>query len=398
MRRIALLGSTGSIGRNCLDVIGRLRSRFRVVALTTNAHTETLASQAREFEPKFCAVMDASKGEDLRTRLCGTEIEVGVGPEGLFEAATHPDADLVVNGLVGASGLLPTIKAIEAGKDVALANKESLVMAGELIMPMAEEQKTRIIPIDSEHSGIMQSLQGHHPDEVARIILTASGGPFLDRRPEEFESITLQQALKHPTWEMGPKITIDSATLMNKGLEVIEAHWLFGLPISQIEVIVHPQSVIHSLVEFVDGSIIAQMGPPDMRLPIQCALTFPERVGSPHPRMDFAQVKRLTFQNPDLERFPCLALAYRAAQIGGTMPAVLNSANEVAVQAFLDDRIPFPRIASIIEDAMNRHERVDRPSLEEILKADQWARRLVSEQLSSKNSIENEQREMSNAK
>ena len=384
MKRIALLGSTGSIGTNCLDVIRHLRSRFQVVALTAYNSTETLADQAAEFHPTLCAVMNEKKVDDLRQRLLGTDIRVRTGSEGLIEAATHPEVDLVVNGLVGAAGLVPTIKAIEAGKDVALANKESLVMAGEFIMGLAHEKGVRLIPVDSEHSGIMQCLHGQRREDVARIILTASGGPFLNRRRDEFQSITPRQALEHPTWTMGPKITIDSATLMNKGLEVIEAQWLFSTPTSHIEVMIHQQSIVHSMVEFTDGSILAQLGMPDMKLPIQIALTFPERLNSHCSRIDFAQVSMLTFEKPDTEKFPCLGLAFRAAEQGGTAPAVLNAANEVAVHAFLDNRIPFEGIPSLIEETLTGHEGIDHPSLEEILAADEWARHDTMERIKTK--------------
>ena len=377
MKHVAILGSTGSVGRNCLDVIRRHRSRFHVAALTTNTQTETLSIQIKEFEPTFCAIGDGEKADELKNLLAGSKIQVGIGSEGVVEAAVRPEVDLVVNALVGAAGLLPTIKAIEAGKDIALANKESLVMAGELIMHMAAESRIRLIPIDSEHSGILQCLQGHSSEEVARILLTASGGPLLNREPIEFESISPEEALAHPTWEMGPKITIDSASLMNKGLEVIEAHWLFGVPLSKIEVVVHPQSIIHSLVEFTDGSILAQMGVPDMRVPIQLALTFPQRLNTPYNRLDLTEVRHLSFLQPDTHKFPCLKLAYRAAENGGTLPAVLNAANERAVQAFLNHRIAFTRIPVLIEEALNRHEKIDHPSLDEIMKADQWSRRFV---------------------
>lgn len=377
MKRISLLGATGSIGTSCLDVIRQHPSRFRVVALTARTQTEAIVHLANEFQPAFCAVGDEKQALEVKDRFAGTTIAVGTGIDGLLQAATHPEADIVVNALVGAAGLLPTAKAIEAGKTIALANKESLVMAGSLIMSMARQQKVQIIPIDSEHSGIMQCLQGYATKDVAKIILTASGGPFLDRDPDEFTSITPREALAHPTWDMGPKITIDSATLMNKGFEVLEAHWLFGLPTSQIEVIVHPQSIVHALIEFTDGSILAQMGAHDMRLPIQYALSYPERIDSPFSQLNLAQVNTLSFQKPDWERFPCLGLAYRAAELGGTMPAVLNAANEVAVGFFLRGRIPFNRIPSMIEQVMKEHAPVDRPSLDAILKADQWARQYL---------------------
>lgn len=381
MKRISLLGATGSIGTNCLDVIRRYPSRFRVVALTTKTNIETIQHQAEEFRPAFCAAGDEKRAKELKDRLAGTQIDVGVGSDGLLEAATHPDADIVVNALVGAVGLLPTVRAIEAGKTVALANKESLVMAGSLIMPMAQKHGVQIIPIDSEHSGIMQCFQGYASKDVAKIILTASGGPFLNRDPEAFDTVTPQEALAHPTWDMGPKITIDSATLMNKGLEVIEAHWLFGVPVSDIEVIVHPQSIVHALIQFRDGSMLAQMGVTDMRLPIQYALSYPERLSPSQAQLNLAEVKALSFQNPDEQRFPCLGLAYRAAEAGGTMPTVLNAANETAVEAFLGGRIPFGHIPSTIEEAMKNHSPLDDPSLDEVLEADQWARDHVTEHL-----------------
>jgi len=289
---------------------------------------------------------------------------------------------MVVNALVGAAGLLPTVKAVEAGKTVALANKESLVMAGRLIMDLADRQNVQIIPIDSEHSGIMQCLRGYRPQDVSRIILTASGGPFLDRDPDDFASITPEEALEHPTWAMGPKITIDSATMMNKGFEVIEARWLFDIPTSRIEVVIHPQSTIHAVVEFTDGSMLAQMAVADMRLPIQYALNYPERMNSPCSRLNLTDIGHLSFRQPDMERFPCLGLACHAAAEGGTLPAVLNAANEIAVELFLENRLSFVRIPSVIEQAMQEHRSIDQPSLEEILEADRWARQYVIEHVS----------------
>lgn len=387
MKRVAILGSTGSIGTNCLDVIRRLSGRFSVIGLSANVNVGLLLGQAREFNPLILAVMDVEKGLALKSLLKLEDLKVVLEIEGLIEVATRPEVDMVVNALVGAVGLIPTLKAIEAGKQIALANKESLVMGGELVMRKAHEHGVQIVPIDSEHSAIFQCLFGRNPKELTKIILTASGGPFLDKDAAELDRVSLKEALSHPTWEMGPKITVDSATLMNKGLEVIEAHWLFDVPLSKIEVVIHPQSVIHSMVELVDGSVIAQLAMPDMRLPIQYALTFPERLESPCFRVDFSQTRELAFCPPNPEKFTCLKLAYQAAEVGGTMPVVLNAANEVAVQAFLDERIAFNDIPAIIEEAMNKHLCVTDPSLEEILAADEWARQISSEKICRGTSI-----------
>ena len=307
--------------------------------------------------------------------MISNSIEVMVGDEGLIAAATHPQAELVVVAVVGARGILPTLAAIDADKDIGLANKESLVAAGELVMAKAKERQVRILPIDSEHSAVFQCLQGQDPDHLAKIILTASGGPFRTYTNEQLEVVTPKEALRHPNWDMGAKITIDSATLMNKGLEVIEAHWLFGLPYEQIQVLVHPQSIVHSLVELVDGSVLAQLGPPDMRLPIQFALTFPERWPAPWPRLSLADVGSLTFAEPNKELFPCLSLAYAAGKEGGTMPAVLNAANEEAVEAFLQERIAFLDIPRVIGEVLETHQNKERPTIDDTLAADRWARR-----------------------
>jgi 1-deoxy-D-xylulose-5-phosphate reductoisomerase len=370
MRRVVILGSTGSIGRNALDVLRRLRGSFSVCGLTAHRNVELLRQQAEEFAPRLVVCADQELAGQLK--LAGTK--VAVGPQGLVQAATLPQADIVLNALVGAAGLTPTVEAIKAGKRLALANKESLVIGGELVMGMLAERGGQLIPVDSEHSAIFQCLQKQERGDVNRLILTASGGPFLKLSPEELGSVSPGQALSHPTWEMGQKVTIDSATLMNKGLEVIEAHWLFGTPISKIEVLIHQQSIVHSLVEFSDNSILAQLSLPDMRLPIQYALTYPDREQSPQASLDLAQVGALTFQRPDREQFPCLQLAYDAAETGGTMPAVLNAANEVAVQAFLSGEMGFTEIPGLIRRTMERHHLVDHPDLAGILTADDWAR------------------------
>ncbi|MBI3016076.1 MAG: 1-deoxy-D-xylulose-5-phosphate reductoisomerase [Candidatus Tectomicrobia bacterium] len=374
MKRIAILGSTGSVGISTLDIVARSPDRFQVVGLTANTNVDLLESQARCFHPKIVAVRESSAAREMRRRLDGSGCEVGEGVEGLIRVATRPDVDLVVSAMVGGIGLLPTYAALQAGIDVALANKEVLVIAGEL-MTREARGKARIIPIDSEHSAIFQCLNGEHSGTVRRLILTASGGPFWNLQTESFETITPAEALKHPNWEMGKKITIDSATLMNKGLEVIEAHWLFGLEIEKIHVLIHPQSVVHSMVEFVDGSVMAQMGIPDMRIPISYALSYPDRLPNDLPPLDLVQIGRLEFYSPDTEKFPCLAQAFEALRQGGTMPAVLNGANEVAVEAFLQERIGFTDIPRLVEGTMAQHRIIRSPSLNDLLEADAWVRR-----------------------
>jgi 1-deoxy-D-xylulose-5-phosphate reductoisomerase len=378
MRRIVILGSTGSIGSNALDVLRRLRGSFSVCGLTAHRNVELLRQQAVEFSPQVVACGDSDMADHIE--LPG--IRVVVGPPGLEEVAALPQADIVLNALVGAVGLTPTLRALQAGKRVALANKESLVMGGELVMGMVAEKGGQLLPVDSEHSAIFQCLQGQERGNVKRLILTASGGPFLNSSPAELTTVSPQQALSHPTWEMGRKVTIDSATLMNKGLEVIEAHWLFGVSTSRIEVLIHEQSIVHSLVEFCDHSVLAQLSLPDMRLPIQYALTYPQREASPQASLDLAQVGALTFQRPDGERFPCLQLAYDAVEAGGTMPAVLNAANEEAVQAFLTDKIGFTDIPAVIHQTMDRHRLVAHPDLAAILEADGWAREMAKSRIS----------------
>ncbi|NTU47394.1 MAG: 1-deoxy-D-xylulose-5-phosphate reductoisomerase [Syntrophobacteraceae bacterium] len=376
MKNIAVLGSTGSIGVSTLEVLDQFPGRFRAVALAAGRNTDLLLDQIRRFRPRLVAVMD----EDLAAKLTGAmgrddrETEVVFGPQGYEQVATHPEAEMVVSAMVGAAGLLPTIAALKSGKSLALANKETLVVAGEIVMGLAEERNIQILPVDSEHSAIFQALRGNHRSALKRILLTASGGPFFNREKGELASVTPQAALRHPNWTMGQKITIDSATLMNKGLEVIEAHWLFGVPVDQIAVHIHPESIVHSMVEYIDGSVIAQMGIPDMKIPIAYALAFPERLPVQSPALDLFRLEKLSFYPPDDEKFPCLRLAYDASRRGSTLPAVLNAANEIAVQAFLDGTIGFMDIPRVIQSVMHRHKPAETLTLEVILEADIWAR------------------------
>ncbi len=377
MKAISILGSTGSIGCNTLKVVEFLGG-FRVVALGAGENIGKLAEQIRQFQPELVAVKDETCAEELLRRISDFKFQIPkivVGEAGLIEVATHEAAETVVSATVGAVGFVPTLRALEAGKRVALANKETLVMAGELMTKAARESGAEILPVDSEHNALHQCLRGESRKEVKRLILTASGGPFRAKTKEEIENATRQEALNHPTWNMGDKITIDSATLMNKGLEVIEARWFFDFSADEISVVVHPQSVVHSLIEMVDGSIIAQLGVTDMRHAIQYALTFPKRKNCQLEPLDFAKISQLTFEEPDLEKFPCLALAYKALKIGGTMPAALNAANEIAVQAFLDDKVRLSDIPKIIESVMNEHETQPVVNLETVLAADQTARK-----------------------
>lgn len=373
MRRISILGSTGSIGTQTLEVVENLEN-MRVAAISGNQNIDLLEQQARKFQPELVAVMDAKNAETLRGRLADTKMRVVSGMDGLIEAATLDGVDTVVTSVVGNVGLQPTFAAIEAGKNIALANKETLVSAGQLVMDLAKKHGSKIYPVDSEHSAIFQSLQGNEGNPIARILLTASGGPFRGKKREELLQITAADALKHPNWSMGKKITIDSATLMNKGLEVMEAKWLFGVETEQIEVLIHPQSIVHSAVEYADGAVMAQMGEPDMRVPIQYALTYPKRVQNPFPRIDFAKRSTLTFEKPDTETFRCLALAYRALEEGGTLPAVLNGANEIAVARFLAGEISFLEIPALIELAMDAYTVQYEYTLQDLLEADAWAR------------------------
>ena len=380
MKKIAILGSTGSIGRSTLQVIEKYPDRFQVVSLAAGKNIELLAEQIHRFRPKLTAVLDRQLAKDLVSRIQpDAEVEVLAGSEGYQQVASLAEADMVLSAMVGAAGLIPTLSAIRAGKDVALANKETLVMAGALVMGEVRRHQVRLLPVDSEHNAIFQALEGHRREELKRILLTASGGPFRNMPMEELESVTPAQALAHPNWVMGPKITIDSATLMNKGLEVIEAKWLFDVPVEKIDVHIHPQSIVHSMVEYIDGSVIAQMGIPDMRIPIAYALAYPERLELDLPPLDFFSVKTLTFQEPDLRRFPCLDLAFAACKAGGTMPAVLNASNEVAVQAFLDNRIPFNGIPRMVNQVMQEHALDPAAELEALLEADSWARTRTEE-------------------
>ncbi|AZR72379.1 1-deoxy-D-xylulose-5-phosphate reductoisomerase [Anoxybacter fermentans] len=372
MKKIAILGSTGSIGTQTLEVVDQ--GGFEVIALSANSSVIKLATQALKYRPKMVVLMNSAFLDELEYRLKGTDIKVLAGMEGLIEAVTDPDVELIVNALVGAVGIRPTLEGIRAGKQIALANKETLVAAGELVMQEAQRYGIDILPIDSEHNAIFQALAGEDRSKISRLILTASGGPFRNYSREELKKVTPAQALKHPNWDMGGKITIDSATLMNKGLEVIEAHWLFGIDYDRIDVVVHPQSIVHSLVEFVDSSILAELGLPDMRVPIQYALTYPERRKNFLERLDLVKVGELTFEKPKRDLFPCLELAYQAGRRGGTLPAVMNAANEVAVAKFLNEEISFLEIPELIRRVMEKHQVIDSPDLNQILAADQWAR------------------------
>ncbi|MBL0176548.1 MAG: 1-deoxy-D-xylulose-5-phosphate reductoisomerase [Ignavibacteria bacterium] len=369
MKTLAIFGSTGSIGTSTLDVVRQHPGRFRVRYLTAHRNAALLCAQAREFAPDAVAVVDPASAREAR-EILGSSVDVLSGMDGLLELARREDYDTLVSSLVGFAGMLPTIAAIQSGHDIALANKETLVVAGEIISRLLERHGVALAPVDSEHSAIWQCLAGEPPHSVAKLILTASGGPFRGRSREDLADVTREEALRHPNWTMGSKITIDSATLMNKGLEVIEAHWLFRVPPERIEVIVHPQSIIHSMVEFADGSVKAQLGLPDMKLPIQYALSHPDRFAVPGPRLDLLELRRLTFEEPDLETFRCLALAYEALAAGGTAPACLNAANEIAVQAFLDGRIGFLDIARVIEESLAAIPAVDAADIESIIATD----------------------------
>ena len=372
-KQIALLGSTGSIGESSLDVVRQHPGVFRVRYLTARRNAEKLIQQAREFRPSAVVIADEAYYLRVKKELSGM-CQVYAGMEGILQVVTREDVNLVLNALVGAVGVRPTLQTIDSGKDIALANKETLVMAGKLVMEKARRKQVRILPIDSEHSAIWQCLLGEEADSVKRLLITASGGPFRTWPREKLATATVEQALKHPNWDMGAKITIDSATLMNKGLEVIEAYWLYGIPLERIQVVVHPQSIIHSMVEFVDGSIKAQLGVPDMRIPIQYALTYPHRLPLQVAAPDFPRIQSLTFEEPDTERFPCLQIAYDALRQGGTAPAAMNIANEVAVQRFLNREIGFLDIPEIIRRTMEAHPFVEQYTLSHLLKLEKWAR------------------------
>lgn len=371
-KNLVILGSTGSIGTQALEVCDKFN--IRVLGLSAAENIEELENQARKYKPLIVSVMNAERGKELKTRLKDTSIKVVWGIEGMIELVTIPDADTVLTSVVGIAGLVPTVKAIEAGKNIALANKETLVTAGKLVMVAAKKNNVNILPVDSEHMAIFQCLSGNRIEDVEKLILTASGGPFRGYTEEQLSDVTLEQTLNHPNWSMGKKITVDSATMMNKGFEVLEAKWLFDMDLSKIEVIVHPQSIIHSMVSYKDGSIIAQLGAPDMRIPIQLSLTWPERSANNFDRVDFSEIISLTFEKPDLKVFKCLDFAIRAANIGGSMPAVLNAANEVAVSLFLNRKISFKSIMDLIESVMGNHSVHINPSLNDIIEIDRLAR------------------------
>ena len=375
MKHLAILGSTGSIGCSALAVVDAHPARLRVVALAAGDNAERLAGQVRAYRPAMVAMGSAGSADRLRD-ACGAHAPAAVlsGAEGLVAVATHPDADIVLCASAGTAALEAVLAAIEAGKTIALANKEVLVMAGEIVMAAARRRQVAVLPVDSEHNAIHQCLHGRPPGQVRRLILTASGGPFRGWSHDELARVSPALALRHPTWQMGRKITVDSATLMNKGLEVIEAHWLFGVPPDRIDVLVHPQSIVHSMVELNDGSVMAQLGATDMRLPIQYACSYPDRWDAPLPPLDLVRAGHLEFHEPDLAGFPCLTLAYDALRAGGTAPAVLNAANEVAVAAFLDGRLPFTRIAQVIAGTMRAHDPAPASTLPAIRRVDAWAR------------------------
>lgn len=369
MKKIAILGSTGSIGTQTLEVV-RENKDIEVLGLAAGKNIELLEQQIREFHPECVAVWSEDKAEELKVKIADTDTRVVIGMDGLIEIATLEKTEILVTAIVGMIGLRPTIAAIQAGKDIALANKETMVTAGHLIMPMAKEYHVRILPVDSEHSAIFQSLQGNDNNPIHKILLTASGGPFRGKKEEDLLNIRVEDALKHPNWSMGQKITIDSSTMVNKGLEVIEAKWLFDVNVDQIQVVVQPQSVIHSMVEYEDGAVMAQLGTPDMKLPIQYALYYPERRYLPGDRLDFWKMGKLDFEKPDMETFYGLKLAYKAGREGGSLPTVLNAANELAVSKFLKREVKYLEIMEIIEDCMNAHTNIANPSLEQILQTE----------------------------
>jgi 1-deoxy-D-xylulose-5-phosphate reductoisomerase len=378
-KQIAILGSTGSIGKNALEVIDALGAEYQVVALSAQSSVQLLADQARQCRPEFLAVTDADYAKQLGELVGGLDVKILVGPDALVKIAQLDHVDVVLAAVVGAAGLPALLAAASRGKRLAIANKEPLVIAGELLREEAKKHGSIILPVDSEHSAVFQAMQSGTCEEVKRIILTASGGPFREATSEELEDVTAEQALAHPVWNMGPKITVDSATMMNKAFEIIEARWLFDMPVEKVEVLIHPESIVHSLVEFVDGSTIAQLGEPDMRLPIQYALTYPARVAGIARELRLEQIGKLTFEKPDFRTFRALSLAYEVAQTGGTAPVVFNAANEVAVEEFLAGRIKFVSIVEFIEHCLDRHDVKTSVSLDELLEADAWARREVAE-------------------
>ena len=383
MKSIGLLGSTGSIGVQTLQVIDTFPGEYGIKYLTANKNVKQLAEQALKYNPDTVCIVQENFSEELEVLLKNTDITITSGRNALLELAGRNDVDLVMNGLVGASGMEPTIEAVKSGIDVALSNKESMVMAGGIINDLLKSNSCNLFPVDSEHSAIWQCLKGENNSEIKRLILTGSGGPFRTTPKEDFSNITLEQALQHPNWDMGNKITIDSATMMNKGLEVIEAYWLFGVTSNQIDIVVHPESIIHSMVEFVDGSIKAQLGVPDMKIPIQYSLTYPHHSPANWENLDLVKMGTLHFEKPDLEKFPCIRLAYEALEKGGSSPIVLNVANDNVVAAFLNGLIPFTQIPTLIEDAISQHDWISNPNLEAISELSDWTSQFIHEQITT---------------
>ncbi|AAT62181.1 MULTISPECIES: 1-deoxy-D-xylulose-5-phosphate reductoisomerase [Bacillus] len=383
VKYISILGSTGSIGTSALDVVSAHPEHFKIVGLTANYNIELLEQQIKTFQPRIVSVATKELADTLRTRI-STNTKITYGTDGLIAVATHPNSNLVLSSVVGVSGLLPTIEALKAKKDIAIANKETLVAAGHIVTELAKQNGCRLIPVDSEHSAIFQCLNGENNKEIDKLIVTASGGAFRDKTREEMKTLQAKDALKHPNWLMGAKLTIDSATLMNKGFEVMEARWLFDIPYEKIDVMIHKESIIHSLVEFIDGSVIAQLGAPDMRMPIQYAFHYPTRLPSSYEKLNLLEIGSLHFEKPDLEKFPCLQYAYECGKIGGTTPAVLNAANEIANALFLKNEIAFFDIEKTIYKTVEAHHNVKDPSLDAILEADQWARQYANQLLIKK--------------
>ena len=377
MKKIGVMGSTGSIGTQTLEIVRSYPDKLKVVALAAGKNVDLLEKQIREFKPSYAVMWSEEAAEDLKQRVADLDVKIGCGMDGLLEMAVLTEMEILVTAIVGMIGIRPTIEAIKHHKDIALANKETLVTAGHIIMPLAKENHVSILPVDSEHSAIFQSLQGNRRDQVKRILLTASGGPFRGKKRDELANMTVEDALKHPNWSMGRKITIDSSTLVNKGLEVMEAKWLFDVELDDIQVLVHPQSIIHSAVEYQDGAVIAQLGVPDMKLPIQYALFYPDRLPMQGKKLDLFEVGTMTFEKPDMETFEGLQLAFQAAKAGGSMPTVYNAANEMAVSLFLDKKIRFLQITEMIREAMQHHKVIDQPSVEQILETEAYAREQV---------------------
>lgn len=382
-KNISILGSTGSIGDSTLDVCRRHAGQFQVLGLSAGGNVQKLFAQIKEFNPQVVSVAGEAAQKELveLVQNAGLKTEVLCGTEGAIQVATLPDADTVISAIVGAAGLQPTLAAIQKGKTIGLANKESMVISGELMSAEAQKHNVKILPVDSEHSAIFQCLDGEHPDDIHKLVLTASGGPFLHKPKDEFASITKEQALKHPNWDMGAKITIDSASMMNKGLEVMEAQWLFNMPIEKIDVVVHPQSIVHSMVDYIDGSVIAHMGEPDMRVPIAYALSYPRRIKTGVKNLDLPAKEKLTFFKPDLDKFKCLKLAFDVAKQKQSFPPVLNAANEEVVAAFLNDQLQFVQIPDIIDACLQKHSPFDLTCIEDVLEADRWSRSFVQDHI-----------------